>query len=256
MTIEVFHVKDLRSYRLDFTNEEFEAEQARIITATEIERQWTKNLIPYKTDQEILQDVYNHSLQKIIPCPGLMPIQRLIEWDEQRSNPTHKYYYSPPYLRRDAADVLNFIATAWNILQRQRSEPYIFLPVTSMVRGHVYQQNLTERTERKIAVDTKQGFSSSHEFGLAFDIDANGIYRFYPDRPVNEALVAINPRRSAVFDKQAALIGKTRQDLVGILQWLSNRKIINVVEEVPHTQEWCFHVCVNPMADSNIVRNR
>jgi hypothetical protein len=247
--IEVYRAKDLKSYRTDFNDDEFEAEKARVITATDIERQWTKGLVPYQTDQEILEAVHNRLLQKMLPRPGLMPIQRLIDWDEQRSYPSHKYYYSPPYLRHDAAEVLEFIAAAWNILQRQRGEPYIFLAATSMVRSRAYQKNLLKRDSRKIAIDTTNGYSSSHEFGLAFDIDASGIYRFYPDKPVKEAVVAINPRNPDVFNAQAELIAEVRLDLTGILQWLGEREIINTVEEVPRTQEWCFHVCVNPRAD-------
>lgn len=236
----------LRSYKTDFSNEEFEAELLRVTAATAIEREWIKDLEPFATDHAISVAAEAGELLSVQPQPGLLPIQRLLDYEPERSNPTHPYHYSPPYLRPEAAYAATFIARAWFELRREAGDTFSFLALTSAIRSIDYQEGLSRRAERVVAIDTKDGLSSSHSYGLAFDIDGCGIYRF---DSTTQKVESINPRKTNYIAHRAE-IGQGRDELRGILSWLNEQGVINFVEEVPGTQEWCFHICVNPHASA------
>lgn len=246
--VRVYQAEDLLSYRDEqqFSAADLSAEMHRVYEATTVERQWLKGLVPYKDDAAILLAGGEGELVRIQPTVGILPIQRLLEYSAGREDPSHDFHYSPPFLKPGSWQAAQFIGVAWAERQRaQRDEPYIFLPLTSATRSSQYQHSLTEREERKIAIDSTGDDSSSHEFGWAFDIDGSGLYRY---DPLQRHVQSINPRASG-FNNEAALVAYSREDLKGILMYLRDNGIINFVEEVPGTKEWCFHICVNPQAD-------
>ncbi|MFO0971345.1 MAG: DUF5715 family protein [Candidatus Saccharimonadales bacterium] len=244
--IRLYKTADLISYRdeTQFSNADMEAEMARVYEATAIERKWCKDLTPFETDSEILEAAEKGRLVRVQPDIGIMPIQRLVDYTPERANPEHKWHYSPPFLKPEAWRALQFIGVAFNRIQvEDRAEPFLFLPVTSLTRGNAYQSRLTTKKGRKVAIDTNNtGDRSSHECGLAFDIDGGGLYRY---DPVQRVVTSINPRTKA-FDAEAELVAHAREDLRGILDFLKDRGDINYVEEVPGTKEWCFHICARP----------
>lgn len=247
---QIFRAEELVSYRdpSQFSAELLQNEMRRVYDATEIERQWLKQSEAYKTDTDILSAGETGELVRIQPTVGIIPIQRLLEYGAEREEPTHEFHYSPPYLNPEAWHVATFVGSAWAHIQRQeRDEPYIFLPLTSATRSSHYQRGLTEREERKIAIDSTGEDSSSHEFGWAFDIDGTGLYRY---DPLQRHVHAINPRFDG-FNQEAELVTFSREDLRGVLTYLKDQHIINFVEEMPGTKEWCFHICVNPHANIN-----
>lgn len=242
---QIYKAADLISYRdaWQFSDEMLQAENERVHKATSIEREWCKDLDLYKTDADILGAAESGQLALVKPTVGILPIQRLIDYTPERANPAHKFHYSPPYLQPGALKVAEFVGRSWATLQREeKDEPFLFLPLTSAARSLQYQESLTERTERTIAIDAAGDYDSSHEFGWAFDIDGTGLYRY---DSVQRHVQAINPREPN-FDDEAELVATSRADLRGVLQYLQERNLINFVEEVPGTKEWCFHVCVNP----------
>jgi hypothetical protein len=247
-SIRVYKAVDLLSYRdeAQFSDADMEAEMARVYDATAIERKWCKNLTPFETDSQILAAVERGQLVRVQPDIGIMPIQRLVDYMPERADPEHKWHYSPPFLKAEAWEALRFIGAAFNRIQvEDRAEPFLFLPVTSLTRSNAYQSRLTTKEDRKVAIDTNNtGDRSSHEYGLAFDIDGGGLYRY---DPVQRVVTSINPRTKG-FDAEAELVAYAREDLRGILEFLKERGDINYVEEVPGTKEWCFHICARPLA--------
>jgi hypothetical protein len=241
----VYYADDLVSYRdtSQFTEEDLQKEMDRVYQGTAIEREWCKDLHVYKTDSDILLAGENQMLTKLRPTVGIIPIQRLLEYTPRRAEPDHEFYYSPPYLQPAAVEVVEFVGEAWSLIQREeRDEPFVFLPLTSAVRSLQYQENLTTRAERKIAIDVSNDDKSSHQYGWAFDVDAIGLYRY---DPVQRHVQSINPRQPH-FDQDAELVAQSRADLRGILEFLKEKGAINFVEELPGTKEWVFHICVNP----------
>lgn len=248
---KVYKSRDLVSYRnLDgFSKTQLDDEMKRVYEATRIEREWCRDLTLFKTDADILTAAQDGLLERVIPTVGILPIQRLLDYQEDRANAKHKYHYSPPFLQPNAWDVAEFIGRAWSSVQRdERGEPLLFLALTSATRSLQYQQGLTHREESRIAIDATGDDDSSHEYGWAFDIDGSGLYRY---DPVQRHVQSINPRTSN-FDNEAELVDSARKDLTGVLHYLKERDVINFVEEVPGTKEWCFHICVNPHSNSKL----
>lgn len=247
--IRVYRADELISYRDDsvVSDTQLHEEMQRVYEATEVERQWLREHPIFKTDHDILNAVVAGELVKVRPTLGIMPIQRLVDYDQSRQDAQHPFHYSPPYLKPGAWQTAEFIGRAWSLIQReQRNEPFIFIPLTSAIRSASYQEQLTMAQERKIAIDATGEDDSSHEYGWAFDLDAGGLYRY---DPIQRHVQAINPRQPG-FDQDAELIAISRDDLRGVLQYLKENEVINFVEEVPGTKEWCFHVCVNPNVNS------
>lgn len=235
----------LPSYRTDWTDAQFSIEMTRIRQATAVERDWFKqtNYPAFMDDAAIEDAVSCATLVKINPRQGLFPIWRLLHWTSDRSDPTHPFYYSPPYARPEVSVVLDFVADAW-IRRRDTYDDgsYHLLPITSLVRSTQYQTRLSESAGRRIAIDPASDGFSSHQYGFAFDIDASGVYRY---KPGSDEVAPINPFQPGYQDA-AGLVARGRDVLRDILDELASRQIINVCEEVPETREWCFHVCVNP----------
>lgn len=241
----VYKATELVSYRdpAQFSEGQLHTEMQRVHSGTAVEREWCKPLDAYKTDIDILSAADRGELSLIQPMLGILPIQRLLDYTPDRADLSHRFHYSPPYLQPAALDVVKFVGMAWSSIQRdERDEPFLFLPLTSATRSLQYQESLTNRDGRRIAIDVSADDMSSHQFGWAFDIDGTGLYRY---DPVQRHAQTINPRQKH-FDHDAELVAQSRADLRGILEYLRDKGVVNFVEEVPGTKEWCFHICVNP----------
>lgn len=218
-----------------FSDSDFQTELDAVHAYTEKERNWIAqaNLQPYKTDNEILTEADAGRLVRVSEGVGFLAIQRLRDWDIERSDPTHEFYYSPPYLKPNAFEMLCDITSKWQSeLGNSR-----YLSVTSLVRSTPYQQNLASKN-RKLTI-TGDGMVSSHQVGLAFDIDGCGLVEEDDDGSRR----AINPRSPGF---RPLLVAESRLVLRHLLADRRTDGQINFVEELPGTQEHCFHVCVKP----------
>lgn len=184
---------------------------------------------PYETDQAIMQAVARGELVKVIPTTdAFLPIHRLQVWQPEVAN------YSPPYLRPESLLCLQGIARHWR--DDIGEDAGVFrLSVTSLVRSTDYQEKLV-KNPRKVAADPG---ASSHQYGLAFDIDARGLYEATNTgwRPVNN----MDPQRSR-RQKVASLMTQ----LEAVLDEKMFAGEISYIDELPHTQNACFHICAMP----------
>lgn len=222
----------------DFTEAEFSQELQRVHTETSQDRVWLDQyeLETYETDSDILQASDRGRLERFVSGAGFLAIDRLAYWDASRSDSTHEYYYSPPFVHPQAAKLGRLVAGKW---QAEMGAGRL-LSLTSMIRSNQYQKNLANQT-RKLTIG-EQGKKSSHQAGIALDIDGCGIVEQGDDVKYRK----INPRNPGY---QAGLVDESRIVLLDILKPLHADGIINLVEELPGTQEHCFHICVNPGAD-------
>lgn len=220
---------------------EVRAEQARVHDATGIEREWiaSSGMRPF-AEKHDLRTAFDKKLERVHPEPGMTPIWSLREW-----TPDSKY--SPPYLRPRALYVLRHVAREWADHERFDDAGEWSLSVTSMVRSTRYQRRLRAgnglQQARKIAINTSAGEHSSHEYGTAFDIDGCGLYMSTPD-----GFVGVHPRTPHEHHQKVV---RSRRTLQAVLAG-----IINVVEEAPGTQQWCFHVATNPTVSLNSIIRR
>lgn len=247
------------AFQDDFDQEAFDKEMANVIANTAIEREWTEasGFEPFGSDEEILAASARGEAMRVSDGIGFLAIQRLGQWEPERSNPEHPFRYSPPYLRKEAAQVLFYIAHKWarTLVWDHR------LAVTSMARSLPYQQRLGD-TEGKLAISPEVGLST-HVYGLAFDIDACGLYTsknigplkylakdpeniYSPDdMDVYDRFIAANPRMDT---RHTGAVVLGHEVLLEILDGLVNKGQINVAEEFAGTTNNCFHVAVNPLA--------
>lgn len=219
-----------------YSDEQFSAELARVHAETEIERLWIEEagLSPFADDQEILDRARSGQLVRVGRGVGYVARQMLRDWEPARTNPDHKFHYSPPYLGVDAFTKLEELAEAW---QSEMGSSRL-LSITSLARSTPYQRRIA-KIYRKLTI-TDDDKLSSHQVGLAFDIDSQGIVRLEDDGTA----VAVNPRNSRYH---AGLVNESRHVIRDILTDQKDRGFINFVEELPGTQNGCFHVCVNPI---------
>lgn len=220
----------------EYPEEKFQAELSRVHAATAIERLWIAQaeLLAYTTDAEILEDVQAGVLSRVHGDGSFVVRQMLRDWTPERSDPQHQFHYSPPFLRVGALKILERVAAAW---QEEMGNSRL-LSVTSLVRSAPYQRRIANMP-RKITIQDEDELSS-HQVGLAFDFDSQGIVQTQNDG----SLRPINPRAPGF---QPTLIAESRE----VLRWLLDREMhegqINYVEELPGTQNGCFHVCANPL---------
>ena len=109
-----------------------------------------------------------------------------------------------------------------------------------MIRSGEYQARLAAKS-RKLTI-TQEGMVSSHQAGIAFDIDGCGLAEVDDSGGIRK----INPRYPGF---QPNLVNESRMALLDALRPLQSSGAVNVVEELPGTQEHCFHICVNPELD-------
>lgn len=218
-----------------FSEEEFQREVITLEFRTEIERHWLaeSELEMFPTDEHILAAASLGKLMRINSGGGFVIRDFLNMWEPERSDSSHAFHYSPPFLRKEAAETLSEISDNW---QRELG-PSRFLSVTSLIRSMEYQQSLATQS-RKLTIPDAQGHSS-HLAGIAFDIDGCGLKQ----RSDDGALRSVNPRMPG-FDH--SLVKESRLVLRHILENNKRDGVINFVEELPGTQEHCFHICVNP----------
>ncbi len=245
----------------EFDAAAFDQEMSELIDMTAIERQWTaeSGLQPFGSDIEIIEAYANGKLSHVTQGVGFLAIQRLGHWNTDRSNTEHPFHYSPPFLRPEAAMMLRYIGHVW--ARRFGSGWPHRLAVTSMSRSLPYQGRLGE-TQGKLAISPDIGLST-HVYGLAFDLDACGMYlskdlspfeylakdldniHSKDDLDMYERFVAANPRMNPEHANTVAL-GHTV--LLEILEELADKEQINIAEEFAGTTNNCFHVAVNPAA--------
>lgn len=219
-----------------FSQSAFESELERVERATEIERQWIDQtgLRPYESDDAILHAAEKGELTRVTRGVGFIARQYLRDWTPERSEREHPFYYSPPYVLPQAAAYIQEIAIEW---QKEMGLSR-YLSITSLVRSVPYQRQLATQ-ERKVTI-MRKGYISSHQVGLAFDIDGCGIV----EASDTGELQPVNPR-SPYF--QSGLVSESRTVLRGLLIKSAREGRVNFVEELPATQEHCFHVALNPL---------
>lgn len=190
--------KVLPSYR-DWSKEQFQQEMARVEHGLQVERAWFDSLEDvsvFETDKEIVEAHDNGVLVVVNGGTGFAPIKRLREWTPDRSNPSHEFHYSPPFLVPEARFALEAIALSWSRTTASRA----LLSVTSMTRSAQYQRGIVGADGHKIAVDPDIQ-PSSHQTGYAFDVDGCGVVIENGDR-----LQAVNPRQDN-YPRYRKLIG-------------------------------------------------
>ncbi len=226
---------ELPSVYVDWTQAEFEAELERVHQETVIEREWIAQagLQTYATDEEIAQHAEAGKLVRVGKDMGHVAIMRLLKWDLSRSSPDHKYHYSTPFIDHDTYDVLSEISSKWQAeLGANR-----YLSVTSLGRSTSYQERLSQQ-RRKLTIGG-EGNISSHQVMRAFDLDACGLM----EETDSGDLRAINPRFPHF---QPGLVAESALVIKHLLDEQARQGRINFVEELPGTQEHCFHVAVKP----------
>lgn len=226
---------ELPSVYVDWTEAEFKTELERVHDETVIERDWIAQagLQIYDTDHEIAQLAEAGKLVRVGKGSGYIAIMRLLNWELERSSPDHEYHYSTPFIRHDAFDVLTEVAAKWQAeIGASRH-----LSVTSLGRSTTYQQRLSQQ-RRKLTIGG-EGNISSHQVLGAFDLDACGLVEESDDGDLR----SINPRFPGF---QPSLIAESAGVLKDLLQQQARDGRINFVEELPGTQEHCFHVAVKP----------
>ena len=221
-------------YSQEFPEEVFERELRRVHRATEIERRWidAAGLKPYPTDESIQDAVSEGELVRVSQGLGYRVIQRLFQWPV---SPTYAgQAYSPPYVRPEALTVLEAIAADWH------AETGVFdgmLAITSLIRSEQYQAAL-RRQPRKVTLKQDSDLSS-HQVGIAFDIDAIGVY-------LQSSKGAIRPHNPRAEDYSHGLAISLSAVLRDVLSDYQADGRINFVEELAGTQENCMHVAVRP----------
>lgn len=223
------------------SEDEVAAELARLNEETAVEREWIEQsgMQPFSTDRQ-LQQAFGRVLDKVEPGVGMTPIWKLRDWDSEST-------YSPPYLRPRALQVAKYIGLQWSEEERFDEVGEWSLSFTSFVRSTRYQTDLRPSSEketdtsktRKVAVDPREGKHSSHEYGLAFDVDGCGLYLL-----TDGEFKGFHPRMDHEHHEK---IEQSRETLKTILNPLKVAGLVNIVEEVPGTKQWCFHICVNPL---------
>lgn len=224
-------------HEAEYSDTEFRSELERVHKATEVDRKWLaeSDLPTYETDKEICTSFRRGNLERVVEGAGFLAIDRLYKWAPPRSDPGHKFYYSPPFLHPKAAKLGRSVAELW---QHEMGDGRM-LSFTSMIRSNAYQKKLAKMS-RKLTI-SDEGLLSSHQAGIAFDIDGCGLVET-TDRG---AIRKINPRNPGF---QPGLVNESRMILLDLLTPLHAEGTINMVEELPGTQEHCFHICVNPEA--------
>lgn len=225
----------LPSVYTHFSDDQFAVELARVEAETSIEREWIESagLRPFRSDAEIVDLADTGELVRISSGGGYVLRKFLEYWEPERSNPDHEFHYSPPYLRHDTAELNGAITEAW----RHATDDEAALSITSLSRSVPYQRALS-RKNRKLTISS-EGFISSHQVGLALDYDACGFFVRQPDG----LLVPHNPRIEG-YDPERALY--LRDALRDVLFGFARAGVVNVVEELPGTQEHVFHVAARP----------
>lgn len=218
-----------------FSEEDFLVERDRVHAETAIERKWMDEagVLPYKSDSDILREAEQGRLKRVSQGAGYLAIERLLRWDPGRSNPEHPFHYSTPYLRPLAFDFLRHLGETW----QHDMGTSRFLSVTSVARSTEYQDRLRQQA-RKLTI-VEEADMSSHQGLIALDIDGCGIKELSDDGEIR----SINPR-SAHWNPM--LVSESRAVLRHLLDNEVRQGTINYVEELPDTQEHCFHICVNP----------
>ncbi len=218
-----------------FSHDDFLNELDRVHVATEVDRMWMMQagMPHYDTDLDILSAVNDDKLVSVREGIGFIAISRLYNWDISRSDPSHQWHYSPPFVTPHTGRIIENIASIW----QEELGTNRYLSLTSMIRSTEYQKRLAAQ-ERKLTI-TGDGMQSSHQVGIAFDIDGCGLV----EAGDNGDRRSINPRYPGYSPR---LIEESRIVLRSILDGLDNNGYINYIEELPGTQENCFHVCVKP----------
>ena len=219
----------------EFSKEDFQIELDRVYQETAIERQWIQDaaLPTYATDADILHAASKGKLERVAIGVGFWAIDRLLYWDTSRSDPHHEWHYSVPYLRPEAYEVLMHISGRW----QEDMGGNRYTSVTSVGRSDQYMDGLKQRP-RKLTIVAPDAISS-HQALISIDFDGIGLVEVADDGTVRK----INPRSP---DWNPVLAAESRDVLRHLLLEQQRRGIINFVEELPGTQEHCFHVCVNP----------
>lgn len=239
MTTVEANTQYLPSVYRDWTDEEFRIEHARVHAETQIEREWIQEaeLQPYATDEDIVAAGEAGRLARVSRGSGYIAIEKLRKWDLSRADtnhPEHKHHYSAPYVDLDTRDCMEEITSKW---QAEMGFSSRYLSISSLGRSEPYQQRLGKQ-RRKLTI-TGDGNISSHQVMRAFDIDACGIVEASDDG----SLRSINPRFPNFMPN---LVADSRDVLRYILIAQARDGRINFVEELPNTQEHCFHVAVKP----------
>lgn len=219
-----------------FSEEDFQAELQRIHDETAIDRQWMDEveLPTFETDDDILEAAKAGRLTEIRQGVGFIAIDRMLYWEPDRSNPEHKWHYSPPMVLPGVADVIQGLA---GIYQEDMGESHLF-SVTSAIRSRAYQARLAKQDRKLTIVSPDQ--DSSHLPGLAFDIDGCGLNQ------VNDGQITkINPNPEAGFWDPRRVLESQLVVRAMLASWQA-RDVLHYVEEARGTRQHCFHVCVNP----------
>lgn len=238
-TVETQHQNPVLSSVYDkdaYSSSDFESELASVEQATAVEREWiaAKDMRPYVSDKQILNEAASGHLVRVASGIGYIARQYLRDWAPERADPSHEFHYSPPFVRPEVKDYIDEIGKEWQLeMGACRS-----LSITSLVRSIPYQRNLALQ-DRKLTIVSEDKLSS-HQVGLAFDVDGCGIVE--EDESGN--LRAINPRTPS-YDH--SLVSESRLVLKSILSNGMFTGRINFVEELPGTQQHCFHVALNPL---------
>lgn len=217
----------------DISDEDFSRELRSVEAKTAVEREWIDKfeLDTFPTDIDILEAAKRGVLRGVDSNEHFTLIQRLEGWRPERSRPDHAYHYSPPFLRPYAREILKCVAAEW---ANEFGDDRVKLSVTSLVRSNTYQEGLRVK-DRKLTI-ISSGLKSSHQVGIAFDIDGSGQKRLVEGRWVPN-----NPRVPG-YDRGLAL--DVTDSLVSVLQ--SHGPKLNFVRELEGTADECFHIAVNP----------
>lgn len=226
---------ELPSVYADWTDAKFQAELERVHEETVIERLWIDQaeLQTYATDAEIVRAAEAGKLLRVGKGAGHIAIMRLLNWDLSRSSPDHEYHYSTPFIDHDTYEVLTEVSTKWQAEMGLNR----YLSVTSLGRSTSYQERLSQQ-RRKLTI-VGEGNISSHQVLRAFDLDACGLV----EETDASDLRAINPRLPGFLP---TLVAESAQVIKYLLEEQARDGRINFVEELPGTQEHCFHVAVKP----------
>ncbi|MEO5628024.1 MAG: DUF5715 family protein [Candidatus Saccharimonadales bacterium] len=190
---------------------------------------------PLATDMDVDQAVQRGKLIVVEDKPGIRAIPRLRNQFEG---------YSPPYLTPRADAALEAIGQVWADAEGSDADNSIWqLPVTSMVRSTTYQARLATLNPRQPSVNPADDEHSSHEFGEAFDLDGCGLY--LTRQGVTQAIHARMPHDN--WDK----LDSSRKVLKEVLAELERSEAVHVVEEMPETTRWVYHICVNPLMSAH-----
>ncbi len=231
----------------DFTLDERAHEMVRVEALLRREQEW------FCEDDALLVDT-KPDIIGAIATGNLVPVL----FDETSLRPTNDFSqrltteelwslsdsegaseFSVPYLRPSALKILKAVTSEAqttflmedDLPNGVRSFRY---SVTSMTRTRNYQRGLVDKGT--LAFDSNDnGSNSTHQYGMAFDIDHSGVY-----------ILQGNVWRGVGIGREEELFPEQAVDILAdILENFQKAGVINSICEVPNGRG-CFHVAVNP----------